>query len=138
LFEVGVSLVVPEESPASSGGEDGRDGTIVSGYDEASGFKVPGRPSGVRASSLVIKGAEAVGAATDAIAAQIGLVAERIAAAIEKQALAVPEPGKLGLDSVGVSFGITLTVGVQAMFTAQAESSAQVSITLVRRPGTSS
>ena len=48
--------------------------------------------------------------------------------------MTAPESGKLGLESVEVSFGITLSAGVQALFTAQAESSAQVSITLVRRP----
>jgi hypothetical protein len=80
-----------------------------------------------------VKGGEAVRVATEAIAGQIGLAAERIAAAVEARAVA-PEPGKLSLDSVEVSFGITLTAGVQAMFTAQAESSAQVTIILARRP----
>jgi len=36
---------------------------------------------------------------------------------------------------VQVAFGITLSGGVQAVFTSTVESSAQVTITLARRPG---
>jgi hypothetical protein len=86
----------------------------------------------------LVKGGDAARVATEAIAAQIGLAAQRIAAAIEAQAVAAPQPGKLGLESVEVSFGITLTGGVQALFTAQAESSAHVNIILTRRPGVAS
>jgi hypothetical protein len=46
--------------------------------------------------------------------------------------VAPPAEGALGLDSVEVSFGITLAAGVQALFTTQAESSAMVTITLSR------
>jgi hypothetical protein len=84
--------------------------------------------------AVVVKGGEAVRIATEAIAGQIGLAAVRIAAAIEAQAVASPQPGELGLESVEVSFGITLTAGVQALFTAEAESSAHVNITLTRQP----
>ena len=130
-FEVGVAVVLADE-PAE--GSDGERNGAVPGYEDASGLKVRGKHAADRPPTLVVKGEEAVRVATEAIAGQIGLAAERIALAIEAQALAAPEPGKLGLESVDVSFGITLTAGVQALFTAQGESSAQVTITLARRP----
>jgi hypothetical protein len=132
-FEVGVAVVTTDETAAGPGNREARRGGALPGYDEASGLKLFGRHS-ADGSAVVVKGGEAVRVATEAIAAQIGLAAERIAAAIEAQAVAAAEPGKLGLESVDVSFGITLTAGVQALFTAQAASSAQVNITLVRRP----
>jgi hypothetical protein len=129
-FEVGVALVVaPEDTAGPSDGGSQDDGELP-GYDEAS-WPGTGRRAAVR---VVEKGEEAVRAVTDAIAGQIGLVAQRIATAIEAQSIASPGPGELGLESVDVSFGITVSTGVQALFTAQAESSAQVTITLARRP----
>ena len=130
VFEVGVALVVPREGPTGPGGRDSQDGGDLPGYDEASWLS-KGRHATDR---VVEKGGEAVRAATEAVAGQIGLAAQRIATAIEAQAIAAPGPGKLGLESVEVSFGITLAAGVQALFTAQAESSAQVNIVLARRP----
>jgi hypothetical protein len=135
-FEVGVAVVAVEEGTVGTGGRDGERGGTLPGYDDASGLKFLGRRAADRPPALVVKGGEAVRVATEAIAGQIGLAAERIAAAIEAQTVAAPEPGELGLESVQVSFGITLAAGVQALFTAQAESSAQVSITLARRPAT--
>jgi hypothetical protein len=84
------------------------------------------------ADALVVKGDAAVKAATEALASQIGVTAQRIAQAIEAQMTAAP-PGKLGVDAVEVSFGVTLAAGVQAVFTAQAESSAQVTVVLTRQ-----
>jgi hypothetical protein len=72
--------------------------------------------------------------ATEALAAQIATAAQHIATSIEQQPIASPSPGHLGLDSIEVSFGVTLTGGVQWLFTAQAESSAQVTLTLTRQP----
>ena len=132
-FEVGVAIVAADEGAAGPGDRDDQRGGALPGYDEAAGLKLPGRHAADRSPVLVVKGGEAVRVATEAIAGQIGLAAERIAAAIEAQAVATRQPGELGLESVEVSFGITLTAGVQALFTAQAESSAQVSITLARR-----
>jgi hypothetical protein len=83
---------------------------------------------------VVVKGDAAVKAATEAIASQIGVTAQRIATSIDAQTLAEVDAGKLGVDSVEVSFGVTLSGGVQALFTAQAESSAQVTVALTRRP----
>lgn len=137
-FEVGVAIVAVDEGPAGPSHGDGRRGGALPGYDEAVGLKLTARHAESLRSAVVVKGEAAVRVATEAIAGEIGLAAERIAAAIEAQAVASPQPGKLGVESVEVSFGITLTAGVQALFTAQAESSAQVSITLTRCPATGS
>jgi hypothetical protein len=125
-FGVGVALHVP-----ATGGPDG--GEAVPGYDEAEGRRGWGRPVADRVTVVIEKGEDAVRAATEAIAAQIGVTAQQIAVSIEQQAISHPAPGRLGLESVEVSFGVTLTGGVQALFTAEAESSAQVTITLARR-----
>lgn len=116
-FEVAVAIRESESPPAP-----------VPGYREASQRRLH-----ERVADLVLTGDAAVKAATEAIASQIGITAQRIAASIDAQSLAETEPGKLGVDSVEVSFGVTLTGGVQALFTAQAESSAQVTVVLTRR-----
>lgn len=103
------------------------------GYDEASGMHEWRSRVASRLPVLIEKGEDAVRMATEAIAGQIGMAAQNIAAAIELHA-PPPEPGVLELESVEVSFGITLAAGVQALFTTQAESSAQVTITLSRSP----
>lgn len=128
-FDVGVAIVAAEKNAVRLGDADDAD-TSLPGYAEAFGLK----QAADRGADVVVKGGEAVRVATEAIAGQIGLAAQRIATAIEAKGLATPEPGHLGLESVMVSFGITLTAGVQALFTAQAQSSAQVNITLTRRP----
>ena len=81
---------------------------------------------------LVQKGEDILREATEALAEQIGATARRIADAIGRQEEASAKPGTFGLDSVEVAFGVTLTGGVQTLFTAQAESSVQVTITLSR------
>jgi hypothetical protein len=135
MFEVGVAIVPVDEGTVGSGDRDDESSDVFPGYEEASGVKLPGRRAAER---VVVKGGEAVRAATEAIAGQIGLTAARIAAGIGEHVVTAPQPGEFGLESVEVSFGITLTGGVQAMFTAQAESSAQVNITLTRRMATGS
>lgn len=132
-FDVGVAIVAPENNAVRSSDRDDHTDTSLPGYAEAFGLK----QAADRGVAVVVKGGEAVRVATEAIAGQIGLAAQRIAKAIEAQGLAAPEPGQLGLESVEVSFGITLTAGVQALFTAQGGSSAQVNITLTRRPSAS-
>jgi hypothetical protein len=84
---------------------------------------------------LLAKGDGAVKLATEAIARQIGLAAQRIAETIDAQAISSVSTGTLSLESVKVSFGVTLTAGVEALFTAKSESSAEVTITLTRRAG---
>ena len=130
VFEVGVAILPGAGNLPASGRLGDRRDQGLAGYDEALGLKSSGRNAGDR---LVLTGSEAVRAATEAMADQIGLAAQRIAEVLEVRAEAVPRPGALGLDSVEVSFGVTLSAGVQAMFTAQAESSLQVTITLSRR-----
>jgi hypothetical protein len=87
--------------------------------------------------TLVQKGEEVVRQATEALAGQIGATARLIADAIGQQEAASPPaaPGAFGLDSVEVQFGVTLSAGLQTVFTAQAESSVQVTITLTRGRG---
>jgi hypothetical protein len=130
VFEVGVAIVPGAGDPPASARLEDRRNQGAPGYDEALGRKSSGRHAGNR---LVLTGGEVVRAATEAVAGQIGLAAQRIAGVLEAQAEAVPRPGALCLDSVEVSFGITLTSGVQAMFTAQAESSLQVTIVMSRQ-----
>ena len=80
------------------------------------------------------KGEEVTRKATEALAGQIGATAKLIAEAIGRQeAAALPAaPSAFGLDSVEVQYGVTLSAGLQTVFTAQAESSVQVTITLTR------
>jgi hypothetical protein len=92
------------------------------------------RPEGQQRPTLVEKGEAVTRRATEALAGQIGATARLIAEAIGRQeAAALPaEPSAFGLDSVEVQYGITLSAGLQTVFTAQAESSVQVTITLTR------
>lgn len=131
-FDIGIAVVPLRESvpaprtesrPVADGG--------IPGYEEALGR---GRPHvAERAPFLIEKGEEAVRAATAAIATEIGRATQRIATAIGDQVALSSTAGPFDLESVNLSFGITLAAGVQAMFTAQAESSVQVTITLSRR-----
>jgi hypothetical protein len=103
-----------------------RPASAIPGYEDARG--------GRRGAAIVEKGEKAVNAAIDAMAGQIGRTAERIANNISRQVAATSASAEMCLESVEISFGITLTAGMQTMFTLQSESSAQVTITLVRKP----
>ena len=110
-----------------------RDGTedVAPGFDPTVGSRSQGR----RARDFLLeKGDEAVRVATESIARQIGLAAQRIVIAIDEQAGTPILSSSLSLESVEVSFGLTLLAGVEALFTAMTESSAQVTIVLSRRP----
>lgn len=133
-FDVGVAIVAADG--VAVGARDHIDGSPVTprGYEETLGAKHSGAGAG-RLPVVVVKGRDAVRAAGEAIAGEIGEVSYRIAEAIEAREVAPSQPGTLGLESVQVSFGITLIGGVQAFFTAQAESSVQVTITLTRAGG---
>jgi hypothetical protein len=134
-FEVAVAFAAPEDLQAVSPGaatgasEDG----CIPGTTEAFGVRREQRRAQPRP-TLVEKGEDVVREATEALAEQIGTTARRIADAIGRQEQASPPagPGAFGLDSVEMAFGITLSGGVQTLFTAQAESSVQVTITLTR------
>jgi hypothetical protein len=125
-FEVAIA-VAPTETDISA---QGRESSGVPGYDEAWGRRGGSRIA--EGGSLLKKGDDVLRIATEAIASQIGITARRIADAIESQSLEPSGPEHLALKSVEVSFGVTLTAGVQAYFTAQGSSSAQVTITLGR------
>lgn len=103
--------------------------SAVPGFEEtmARGAHAERRPS------LVEKGEEAVRAATEAIAGQIGRAAERIATTIAAETSLESGSSGLGLESVEVTFGVTLSAGLQTMFTALVDSSAQVTVTLNRQ-----
>lgn len=132
-YEVAVAIApVPEESPGTpfSATEDG-DAGAGPGFDETAGFRQQGRHA---ARVVLAKGDAAVKLATESIARQIGVTAERIASTIQTQGLSAGPPGALALDSVEVTFGVTLTAGIETMFTATEESSVRVTIVLTRRP----
>ena len=133
-FEVAVAFAAPAEARAVSPAPGEPEDDDIPGTEEAAGLLFWQRPG--QRPTLVEKGEEIVREATEALAAQIGATARRIADAIGRQEAASPSagPGTFGLESVEVQFGITLSGGVQTLFTAQAESSVQVTITLTRHP----
>lgn len=126
-YEVAVAVI---DVPATA--EVAARTTTPPGFDEALGLR--GRHIADARSRVVALGDEAARIATEQLAKQVGVAAQRFAEVLEQQPVTHPGPGELGVESVQVSFGVTLTGGVQALFTAQAESSAQVTITLTRRP----
>ena len=136
-FEVAVAFAPVEEvrvvSPGGKLGPAGDEG--IPGTKEAAGnLRFWQHQEGQQRPTLVEKGEEVTRKATEALAGQIGATARLIAEAIGRQeAAALPaEPSAFGLDSVEVQYGVTLSAGLQTVFTAQAESSVQVTITLTR------
>jgi hypothetical protein len=134
IYEVGVAI-----APLFSEPDKQNVSRLQAGPGQVPGFdETIGRPrlrSNEQETALIKKGEEAVRMATEAIADQVGLAAQRIAAGLGEQAIISPAPGTFGLDSVDVSFGVTLAMGIQALFTTQAESSVQVTMTFSRRAG---
>ncbi len=124
-YDVAVAIVPPSVSVPDRDGDD-----VAPGFDQTSGFRSQGRQA---RNFLVEKGDEAVRVATESIAHQVGLAAQRIATVIDAQTSTPAMPSSLPLESVEVSFGVTLSAGVQSLFTAMSESSAQVTIVLRRR-----
>jgi hypothetical protein len=124
--------VIPLPATLADGPESAEKVAGVPGYEDTIGR------GGQRTDRPVViqKGEEALGTAIDAMAAHIGLIAQRLGSAIGASAEATAQPGAaaFGIESVEVSFGITLSAGLQTVFTAQAESSAQVTVTLSRQP----
>ncbi|HEY2577160.1 MAG TPA: hypothetical protein VGI74_12720 [Streptosporangiaceae bacterium] len=136
-YDVGVAIVPMIESiPATPDDDHPATGGSVPGYDDVLGR----RQNLERPAAQIERGDAAVRAATEAIAGQIGITAQRIAEAID-QKVAPPSGQSLAIEEVEVTFGISLAAGIQALFTAQAQSSAQVTIRLSRqaasRPGSS-
>jgi hypothetical protein len=131
-FEVAVAFVPLVESG------DGRPAArqeyaeeSLPGISDASGWRSRGQPHAQR-TTVLEKGEDVLQRATEALAGQIGLTAQRIADAIGRQETSPPAIGAFELDTVEVSFGITLSAGVQTVFTAQGQSSVQVTISLTR------
>lgn len=126
-YEVGVAIAHLDQGPAVTY-DRRQDRTVagIPGYENTGGAH--------RKATLVEKGEDTVNAATEAIARQIGQSAERIAKTISAQVDSASYPASMGLESVEISFGITLAAGIQAIFTTQAESSVQVTIKLRGSP----
>jgi hypothetical protein len=137
-FEVAVAFAPVEEVRVVNpgGGLAPAEGESIPGTKEAAGnlHLWRQRQDGPQRPTLVEKGEAVTRKATEALAGQIGATARLIAEAIGRQEAAAPpaEPSAFGLDSVEVQYGVTLSAGLQTVFTAQAESSVQVTITLIR------
>jgi hypothetical protein len=116
-YEVGVAVVSTDSSQERELGS-------VPGYEDLRGTG--------RGALLIKKGEQFVNDATEALASQIARSADQIAKAINEQIPPISRPGHMDLESLEVSFGVTLTTGVQALFTAQGDSSVVVTITLRR------
>ena len=131
-YQVAVAIAPAGGFSLGRSDEAGGDAGARPGFDETSGRHSGGRHmAGV--APVLARGDAAAKLATEAIARQIGLAAQRIAEAIDAQVIAAPTASNLALESVEVSFGITLTAGIEALFTAKSESSAEVTIILSRR-----
>ena len=81
----------------------------IPGYDEVLGRKE--FRSADRRSLLIERGEDAVRVATEGIAAQIALAAQRMAEAIDTRVAESSNPATLSLRSVGISFRITIDFG---------------------------
>jgi Trypsin-co-occurring domain 1 len=101
--------------------EQGDTGGTVAGFED-----VKGRGG---SAALLAKGEAALQAATEALARQIAATACRLGGAVSEQVRLRPESAAC-LDEVTVTFGITLSAGLQTVFTTQAESSVQVTVSL--------
>jgi hypothetical protein len=135
-FDVGIAIhpsaaIAAESAVRSQAGGRSGESAGLAGYDEVIGLIR--QRAGDRRLTLIEKGEDAVRAGTEAIAGQIGIAAQRIAAVLDQQDWTPATENGLGLESVQVAFGVTLSGGVQAVFTSAVESSAQVTITLTRR-----
>ena len=127
-YDVGVAVTsFAEDEGPTRDDRQGPAGSAIPGYDEAFGR----RSLAQRPLSHIERGDEAVRIATEAIAGQIGIAAQRIAAGIGQQ-MPAADHGNFHLEEVEVSFGVTLAAGIQTLFTVQAESSAQVTVRLSR------
>lgn len=115
---------------------------VIHGHEPRAEGTVPGYQEtiGIRRSSqkptLVQRGEDAVIAATNAMASQIGLASVRIANAIGASTADALAAGSVDITSVEVSFGVTLATGLTTVFTAQAESSVVVNIVISRKETT--
>lgn len=125
-YDIAVALMPADGLLATaSDGEEQPDSTVP-GFEDAFGTKGSERRSGV----LIERGEEAVLAASDAIARQIGTAAARIAMAIEDKTEPMLNAENINMESIEITFGIALSAGVTTVFTAQGESSVEVTLRL--------
>jgi len=79
-----------------------------------------------------------VRAAVAAVTGQISLIAAEVSRQLEGAGLVEPAPGQLGVDTVEVTFGVTLTAGsgkaIEAVLAVEGEAAVQVTVSLTRRP----
>ncbi|WP_322748678.1 MULTISPECIES: hypothetical protein [unclassified Frankia] len=131
--DVGVALV-DRDSTGDADADTGDDGE--SWLVEAAGRG--GQHRRTRRAAVVERGEEAVRAAVRALSSQIGVVAGEVARGLDGQGLVEAAPGRLGVDAVEVSFGVTLTAGsgqaIQAVLSVEGEAAVQVTVSLTRRP----
>ncbi|WP_322756704.1 hypothetical protein [Frankia sp. Cas3] len=87
---------------------------------------------------VVASGEAALAAVGDAIANQIGVIADRVASALDTSPVGSAQPGHLGVESVEVSLGLTFAAGtgkaIEVLLTAGGEATARISVVLTRRP----
>ncbi|MCK9877273.1 hypothetical protein MXD59_16075 [Frankia sp. Ag45/Mut15] len=125
--EVGVALVPAAAVPVAPG----RPVPGGSPFEDASG-------SHRRRGRVVQRGEDAVRAAVTAVTAQISLVAAEVSRQLDGAGLVEPAPGQLGVETVEVTFGVTLTAGagkaIEAVLSVEGEAAVEVTVSLARRP----
>lgn len=128
-YDVAIAIMptVPIQTNSAMIGDRDTTAQSVPGFEDTRG----GRASSERRdNALIERGEQAVAAAADAVAGQIGTVVARIAKAVEHETALSLDAESPSVESVEVSFGITLTAGLTTVFTAQGGSSVQVTVTL--------
>lgn len=125
-YDIAVAVVATDERL-----ERAREATgEIPGFEDTLGRS--SRSGTITGHVILQKGDDALRIATEAIAKQISVTAQRIAETMNRGSWPLPQQSELGLQGVEITFGVTLTSGIQAIFTAQAGSSAQVTIKLGR------
>jgi len=122
-YEVAVALAPADRLAGPVGGSDRYLAEqTVAGFEDLTGTS--------RRLSLLEKGEEALCDASDALARRAAIVAARMADAVSTEIQSTNISADTALEAIEVSFGITLSAGLQTVFTTQAESSVQVTVTL--------
>lgn len=125
-YDIAVAVVATDErlerAREATGG--------IPGFEDTLGRS--SRSGTITGAVILQKGDEALRIATEAITRQITVTAQRIAETMNRASWPPPQQSELGLQGVEITFGVTLASGIQAIFTAQAGSSAQVTIKLGR------
>lgn len=122
-YEVAVALLPLGRRASRDLGTD-RDLTeqSVAGFEDVRGTS--------RSVSLIEHGEDALRAASEALAVRAAAVASSMARAISAQLRSAESPPDASFETIEVAFGIALSAGLQTVFTTQAQSSVQVTLTL--------